>query len=188
MDFKEIAERINSVVLNGQRYDRVLASRNFKLSWFEKHFKTFKHTEDTLAFPEHYMFSVIRKNQVIDVYDVPLSSICKQITLTISKEGIAVIPKCEACEKDLVLLTFIQRQIESYPIWYCENCSKVYQYQPCKLYYDSKLQLTETEKEHLKALLEEIRGYEGTENRILSEDEALDLELNDEDLDSQLEE
>lgn len=57
--------------------------------------------------------------------------------------------------------------------------------QPCKLYHDSKLQLTETKIAHLKALLEEIKDSERTEHFELIENEVLDVDYSDGDLDAQ---
>jgi hypothetical protein len=185
MDFKQVIEKILYCTLKGKKYDRILASRNFKFSWFEKHFKTFKHTEDTLAFPNHYLYSVKRKNQVIDVFDLPLSSICREITIGISKEGLYLIPKC-SCGRDFILLTFIKRIEENYPIWFCSYCSELRKYKPCTLHYHSSLKFSEKEVSQLKEILEKIRAEIVLETEREKEKELEDfIVLIDEDIEEE---
>jgi len=172
MNLKEIAQRINSVTLKGKTYERLLSSRDIKLSWFEK-LRKFKHTADTLAFPNHYLYSVKRKNQVIDVYDLPLSSICKELTLSIIKEKVTLVPKC-SCGRDLIVLTFIKRIGETYPIWFCPHCSEISRYRPCKIHFDSSLKLSEKEISEVKEVLKKIRDED-----FLRTEEEKEKELED---------
>lgn len=151
MNYKEIMKKILYCQYRGQRLFRVISGKDFKKKWYERKFKNLD-----LAFTDKYLYSLRRKDTIIDVFDLPLSSICRKITIGITKEGLCLIPKC-SCGKDFILLTFIKRIEETYPIWFCPKCSELRKYRPSTLYYDSSLKLSEKEVSQLKEILGKLR-------------------------------
>jgi hypothetical protein len=86
--YKDILEKILFSQYKGKKYQRLIVSRNFKLSFFEK-LRKFQNAD--LSFSNDYLFSIKRKNVIYDIYNLPKSQITYNLTLMICEGRLRVL-------------------------------------------------------------------------------------------------